>query len=1257
MSNDSFELYDELSRLRKNLQIKYYDKENNRKPSICSDATLKLISRYKPLSLKEMEKISGIGETFLNNYGIEFITIIKKYSKHTQEELSTDEKNILSKLENRLVNINKRNRLLYSGKLNKKTSVDILRYFDDFKEIEDFIIKQDSTKLKILDYKTSDENKLKTIIKIIRQSEKNEVETGVKELYIAFPFVQGKMENENFNIKAPLMLFPINIIKTSTSIFIENDKSRDILYNTTLILANNKFNKKNEVLPDKEVSDYDANNYLNNMMDFYSKNGFLLENKNNIIEKFYENKNNEFPKYRNGELEIKKYMVLGLYSTYVTSMYEDFHKMIERNDITKLIKDLLWGIQNEDSSSQIQYSESNQNEKQCDKIENNIQYINELDSSQEKVLEKINRSKSLVIQGPPGTGKSQTITSIIAQSILNNKSVLMVSEKKTALDVIYSRLGNLSKFCMLIDDVENKELFYKQLNDVISNLEKSYFSDFEYNKLIPSINEKIEKINENIGYLEEIDNKVYGINDFNVSMNTIYNDCKKIDFNNKIEIDIYNFLKCNKNMTVDSFKYPTLKSVYEKLKKDNIKIPVNDYLLTIRYNPEIDLIKQNLLEIDLYNMNSDLDSISNLILEYNNYNFIKKIINKNIINDRIKDFANKYFIKDDKKVINYIFTHVEFLKDFIKKYNEYISNKFIYDKLSFEEKEYVKLVSELKNTISLSFDASVEQIYNFILYEKIQNFEKENSNILNYINNFDNIRTEIRENIIEKKSLTKELAYANLLENLKKINDNNNLNKIKEISNRKRKMPVTKFMNRFKFEMMDSIKIWLMTPETVSDILNFEKNIFDLVIFDEASQLYVEKAIPAIYRAKKVVVAGDQKQLKPSSLGQGRVLDEIEDDEISDGFLEYESLLDAANYKFAHTMLNYHYRSKYNELIAFSNYAFYGGKLFVTSNAEYDLKPPIERILVKDGRWIDKKNEKEAKSVVNLVKDILKNRKSNETLGVITFNSSQMNLIEDYIDKEMAKDNNFASMMMAEKNRFENGENISFFVKNIESVQGDERDIIIFCIGYAKNEVGRVSVNFGWLNQDGGENRLNVAISRAKQKIYVVTSIEPEELVVDNTKNNGPKFFKEYLKYTKAVSENNNELVESILYNLNDNNQSSSKEQFSFDSVFEEEVCNKLIEKGYAVKTQYGVGGYKIDIVITNKSQTKNILGIECDGRLYHSSKYARERDYHRQKYLESRGWMIYRIWSTNWWKNPELEMKKIELFLKDKGVNYDEEI
>ena len=220
--------------------------------------------------------------------------------------------------------------------------------------------------------------------------------------------------------------------------------------------------------------------------------------------------------------------------------------------------------------------------------------------------------------------------------------------------------------------------------------------------------------------------------------------------------------------------------------------------------------------------------------------------------------------------------------------------------------------------------------------------------------------------------------------------------------NRKRKMAINKFMKKYKLEMLDSIKIWLMTPEVVSDILPLEKNTFDIVIFDEASQLYVEKSIPAIYRSNKVVIAGDLKQLKPSSLGQGRILDEPDemDDEISDGFLDYESLLDAARFKFKHTMLSYHYRSKYEELIAFSNYAFYDGKLIVTSVANKTEEKPIERIKVDDGLWIDKKNVAEAKCVVKKLKEILKSRKNNETIGVITFNSSQMTLIEDLIEKE-----------------------------------------------------------------------------------------------------------------------------------------------------------------------------------------------------------------------------------------------------------------
>ena len=164
------------------------------------------------------------------------------------------------------------------------------------------------------------------------------------------------------------------------------------------------------------------------------------------------------------------------------------------------------------------------------------------------------------------------------------------------------------------------------------------------------------------------------------------------------------------------------------------------------------------------------------------------------------------------------------------------------------------------------------------------------------------------------------------------------------------------------------------------------------------------------------------------------------------------------------------------------------------------------------------------------------------------------------------------------------------------------------------------------------------------RKEYIALK-DNEELIVDNTKNNGPKLFKDYLKYAKAISENNEELAESILLSLLDSKESEST-QLTYDSVFEEEVCNKLLEEGYNISTQYGVGGYRIDIVVKSKDGKDILLGIECDGRLYHSSKFARERDYHRQKYLESRGWKIYRIWSTNWWKNPEAEITKLKNYI-----------
>lgn len=434
----------------------------------------------------------------------------------------------------------------------------------------------------------------------------------------------------------------------------------------------------------------------------------------------------------------------------------------------------------------------------------------------------------------------------------------------------------------------------------------------------------------------------------------------------------------------------------------------------------------------------------------------------------------------------------------------------------------------------------------------------------------------------------------------------------------------------------------------VSEILPFEKEFFDIVIFDEASQMFVEKSLPSIYRSKKVIVAGDDKQLKPSNNFNNRSVGDEDENEEQEEYVDtsattVESLLDLAKERFQSTLLSYHYRSKYPELINFSNYAFYNGNLITAPNNQALSKPAIEVIKIDNGIWEGQSNLNETIRVYELVKELLLNRKNNESIGIITFNAKQQSLIKEYLDDICENDLEFRNIYEKEKVRYDDNEDQSLFVKNIENVQGDERDIIIFSTAYAKDsKTGRMANRFGSLSQQGGENRLNVAISRSKNKIFIVTSIEPEELNVENTKNNGPKLLKKYLQYARSISEKNLNLSKDILNSLDRIQEVQTINEDHFDSPFEIEVCEKLREKNYTVHTQVGDSGYKIDLAIYDKENSDYILGIECDGATYHSSPSARERDIYRQKFLELKGWNIHRIWSRNWWENPHKEIEKI---------------
>ena len=460
----------------------------------------------------------------------------------------------------------------------------------------------------------------------------------------------------------------------------------------------------------------------------------------------------------------------------------------------------------------------------------------------------------------------------------------------------------------------------------------------------------------------------------------------------------------------------------------------------------------------------------------------------------------------------------------------------------------------------------------------------------------------------------------------------------KELKRKRKVKPIRRLFHEYPEEFLDVAPCWLASPESVSKVFPLQQDLFDLVIVDEASQLAVERAIPFLYRAASVVVAGDEKQMPPYDLFQLQETDD-EDEEYDES--SEKSLLDRLQLTHEPIQLSWHYRSRHQELIDFSNHAFYDGKLQIAPNRIIKPGHPPIRYKNCNGVWQDRQNFQEADVVLDEIHDIWKSAKPGNipSIGIVTFNDQQRDLIQDQFEKRRERDDEFNEMYL---DAIE-GKDIDErpFFKNIENVQGDERDIIIFSVGYAKDSDGKFSNMFGSLNKKGGENRLNVAITRAKQQMIVICSIEPTE-IKKPSKNLGPVRFRQFLEYAKAISEESQDARDEVIGKLESSTRVQD-ENLVFESPFETQVYEALRAKGYEVNMQIGVSGYRIDLGIVDPNDpTRYILGVECDGAQFHSAKSVKERDVMRQKFLESKGWSIMRIWSRHWWKNPTREVEKI---------------
>lgn len=461
--------------------------------------------------------------------------------------------------------------------------------------------------------------------------------------------------------------------------------------------------------------------------------------------------------------------------------------------------------------------------------------------------------------------------------------------------------------------------------------------------------------------------------------------------------------------------------------------------------------------------------------------------------------------------------------------------------------------------------------------------------------------------------------------------------------------------------------IWLMSPLSVSDTLPLDAACFDVVIFDEASQIPVEEAVPAVYRAQQVIVVGDEMQLPPTSFFSPTSGDE---DELT---LEDEGervsvLMDAASFlaqsarNLPSTLLAWHYRSRYEALISFSNAAFYGGALFtipdrqishrdaaatrVSSPADADalsaaiLTRPISFVHCEGMPYENRRNPGEAAVIARLVRGFLTGG-TRLSLGIAAFSEAQQGEIEGALDSLAASDPAFGILLEAEYVREEDDQFCGLFVKNLENIQGDERDIILMSVCYGRDASGRLRMNFGPINQRGGEKRLNVIFSRARHHMAIVSSLRYTDIT--NDYNDGANTLKNFLHYAECLGRGDAAGSRQVLDGLNPLNRKALQHERAA-GVIARQLCDVLLARGWAAECHVGQSRFRCEVAVRAAGGSHHQLAILLDVT---GGAGVLERCHTQPAILEAFGWVVLIVLAKDWWHEPQAVIERIERLLQ----------
>ena len=843
------------------------------------------------------------------------------------------------------------------------------------------------------------------------------------------------------------------------------------------------------------------------------------------------------------------------------------------------------------------------------------------------------------------------------------KKVAKKTEKRPSLTEIAKVYKIASEYCQNLSkenicsfeyinldqlkELSSKFRFDEKLENLILDI-KNKFSNLTYLKIIFQILD-----NQKDDFLLK-DNTPSFINFDNLNLNDVQNNAKNIFTNIKTKLFL---LGDQSKEAILNTSYSNISFILEDL--FSLKQNISKLALALK-NSNLYLV--NNLEYSL--TSSEINKVLNLIgnLDVSNYDvfFENKTENKSILNlnkclKKIKKYISLYdSIQEDLKspILN------KYLVENLGKKYDYKNLSIIKDLLSViiksksEIESVIKIKRYRKNIVEYGFKKGIDELIKISSASKInpsdifdyfyiKNQLKELS-IEKKINKYDGQAiSECREKFrrFDKEFIDDSSAYidnylhkdpSRYLIETNTLGGPKNLTEGKliryEIDKTRKYLPYRKFFKQARNSLQRMKPCFMMSPSSAAQCLPKAIDIFDVLIIDEASQMNPEEAIGLIARCKQIIIVGDQKQLPPDNRWKSSLDDEDDDYTEAIEMDINESILELAT-KVLNTKdcsLGWHYRSNHNSLIDFSNQFFYNNGLTVFPSSK--IGSEINLVKVENPHYHQSVNRPEVLKVIETLRSQIIEDPS-KTILVASMNRTQAEEIKMELDKVTSADDLISNYISSHKGNLE-----ELMIKNLENVQGDERDVVIISTVYGPDENGRVMQRFGDVSKAQGDRRLNVLFTRAKDKIFLVTSLKSTDIRPSQSSTTGTRFLKEYLSYAET-----GKIVDTTI-------RSSGKPE----NIFEEAIMNALIKRGYEVDAQVGCLSYSIDLCIKDPRDTSRyILAVECDGASYHSSYSARVSDRLRQQVLESLGWNVFRIWSTDWWRNPHNELD-----LLDKRIN-----